>query len=149
MSKKSFKGGIDSLLGGGLSREERQQQELRRTAEAIQSTTKPTSIAPAQQQEETPAAAEAVADTLIPLADKKRGRPRTNYREIEKSSQEGCRESETRATFIVNEADLERIKAVAYWERIQIKDAINAALREYIERYEAKNGPLQPKPEKR
>jgi hypothetical protein len=38
---------------------------------------------------------------------------------------------------------------MAYWERRQIKDAINAALREYIARYEAKNGPVQPKPEKR
>ena len=149
MTKKSFKGGIDSLLGGGLSREERQQQELRRSADAIKSNLTAPSIAPVQPQEDKPAAAEAGADTLIPVADKKRGRPRTNYREIEKSSQEGCKESETRATFIVNEADLERIKAVAYWERIQIKDAINSALREYIERYEAKNGPLQPKPEKR
>ena len=119
MTKKSFKGGLDSLLGGGPS------------------------------QEKPPAAAESVENTSIQRVAKKRGRPRTNNREIEKTSQEGCKEAETRATFIVNEGDLERIKAVAYWDRVQIKDAINAALREYIERYEAKNGPLQPKPENR
>jgi len=142
MGKKNFRGGLDSLLGGGLTREERQQQELRRSAGAIKTTITAPSIAPVQQQQDTPAAAEAVAD-------KKRGRPRTNYREIEKSSQEGCKAAETRATFIVHEADLEQIKALAYWERLQIKDVINAALREYLERYWAKKGPIEPKPEKR
>jgi hypothetical protein len=130
MSKKSFPG-IDSLLGGGATRQPEQATE-RATVRvgALVDAAKPTI-------EEKPAVA------------KKRGRPQTNFRDIDKSSQEGCKESETRATFIVNEADLERIKAMAYWERIQIKDAINAALREYIARYEAKNGPVQPKPEKR
>ena len=141
MGKKNFRGGLDSLLGGGLTREERQQQELRRSAGAIKTTITAPSIAPVQQQQDKPAT-EAVAD-------KKRGRPRTNYREIEKSSQEGCKAAETRATFIVHEADLEQIKALAYWERLQIKDVINAALREYLERYWAKKGPIEPKPEKR
>jgi hypothetical protein len=76
----------------------------------------------------------------------KRGRPRTNLREIEKSSQEGCKEAETRATFIVNEQDLEKIKAVAYWERQSIKDVISAALRAYIEKYENKAGEVKPVP---
>ena len=141
MGKKNFRGGLDSLLGGGLTREERQQQELRRSAGAIKSAITAPSIAPVQQQQDKP--------TTEAGADKKRGRPRTNYREIEKSSQEGCKAAETRATFIVHEADLEQIKALAYWERLQIKDVINAALREYLERYWAKKGPIEPKPEKR
>jgi hypothetical protein len=74
----------------------------------------------------------------------KRGRPKTNFRETEKSSQEGCKEAETRATFIVNEADLEKIKAVAYWERLPIKEVIGAAIRGYVEKYEAKNGAVKP-----
>lgn len=141
MGKKNFRGGLDSLLGGGLTREERQQQELRRSAGAIKTTITAPSIAPVQQQQDKP--------TTEAVADKKRGRPRTNYRDIEKSSQEGCKAAETRATFIVHEADLEQIKALAYWERLQIKDVINAALREYLERYWAKKGPIEPKPEKR
>jgi hypothetical protein len=83
------------------------------------------------------------------LADKaKRGRPKTNLREIEKSSQEGCKPTETRATFIVNEEELAKIKALAYWERLQIKDVISAALREYVERYEKQSGELKPVPKR-
>lgn len=48
----------------------------------------------------------------------KRGRPKTQTKEITKSSQEGTKENETRATFIVKEDLLEKLKAVAYWERV-------------------------------
>jgi hypothetical protein len=73
----------------------------------------------------------------------KRGRPRTNFRDIAKSSEEGCKEEETRATFIVNEQSLEKIKAVAYWERQSIKDVIAEALRVYIQEYEQRTGPIK------
>lgn len=127
MSKKSFRGGLDSLLSGGATRkEESATTRVGAPTEAAKPSVEAKVVEP-----------------------KKRGRPRTNFRDVEKSSQEGCKEAETRATFIVSEADLERIKAMAYWERVQIKDIVNAALREYIKRHEAKNGPLQPKPEKR
>jgi hypothetical protein len=68
---------------------------------------------------------------------------------IKTTSQEGCQEAETRATFIVSEVTLERIKALAYWNRMKIKDIVNEALRDYLNPYEAKNGPIQPKPGKR
>ena len=83
-----------------------------------------------------------------PSIQAKRGRPKTNFREIEKSSQEGCKEAETRATFIVSEADLEKVKAVAYWERLQIKDVIGAALRDYVTQYEKRAGGLKPIPKR-
>lgn len=76
----------------------------------------------------------------------KRGRPVTQTKEITKSSQEGTRENETRATFIVNEALLDKLKAIAYWDRVLIKDVVNTALAETVERYEKKNGQLKPKP---
>ena len=41
----------------------------------------------------------------------KRGRPVTQTKEITKSSKEGTKENETRATFIVNEELLEKLKA--------------------------------------
>ena len=41
----------------------------------------------------------------------KRGRSATSTREITKSSQEGTKENETRATFIVNEELLEKLKS--------------------------------------
>jgi len=99
MSKKNFKGGLNSLLG---------------------------------EQKEQP----------------QRGRPVTQTKEITKSSQEGTKEHETRATFIVNEELLEKLKAIAYWDRILIKDVINIALEGAIAKYEKKNGEIQPIPKK-
>lgn len=75
----------------------------------------------------------------------KRGRPGSQTKEITKSSQEGTKENETRATFIVNEELLEKIKAIAYWERELIKDIINKALQETVDNYEKKHGKIIPK----
>jgi hypothetical protein len=78
----------------------------------------------------------------------KRGRPVTQTKEITKSSQEGTKENETRATFIINEELLEKLKAIAYWDRVLIKDVINASLVETVARYEKKNGAIKPIPKK-
>ena len=60
------------------------------------------------------------------------GRPKTQTKEITKSSQEGTKENEVRATFIVNEEILEKLKAIAYWERELIKEVVNRALEDYV-----------------
>ena len=78
----------------------------------------------------------------------KRGRPVTQTKEITKSSQEGTKEKETRATFIVNEELLDKLKAIAYWDRVLIKDVVNTALRETVAKYEKKNGEIKPIPKK-
>ena len=78
----------------------------------------------------------------------KKGRPITQTKEITKSSQEGTKENETRATFIVNEELLEKLKAVAYWERRMIKEVIASALEETVDKYEKKNGPVKLIPKK-
>ena len=78
----------------------------------------------------------------------KRGRPVTQTKEITKSSQEGTKEKETRATFIVNEELLDKLKAIAYWDRVLIKDVVNTALQETIAKYEKKNGEIKPIPKK-
>lgn len=78
----------------------------------------------------------------------KRGRPVTQTKEITKSSQEGTKEKETRATFIVNEDLLEKLKAIAYWDRALIKDVVNTALQEIVAKYEKKNGDIKPIPKK-
>ena len=72
-------------------------------------------------------------------AKAKVGRPVTQTKEITKSSQEGTKENETRATFIVNEELLEKLKAIAYWDRVLVKDVLNTALQEYV-------GKKKPKP---
>lgn len=78
----------------------------------------------------------------------RRGRPATQTKEITKSSQEGTKENETRATFILNEELLEKVKAIAYWDRLLIKEVIDTALREAVESYEDKNGEIKPIPKK-
>ena len=78
----------------------------------------------------------------------KRGRPVTQTKEITKSSQEGTKENETRATFIINEELLEKLKAIAYWERLLIKDVVNTALQDTIAKYEKKSGEIKAIPKK-
>ncbi len=81
-------------------------------------------------------------------AKKKVGRPVTQFKEITKSSQEGTKENETRATFIINEELLDKLKAIAYWDRVLIKDVINTALQEAVAKYEKKSGAIKPIPKK-
>jgi hypothetical protein len=76
------------------------------------------------------------------------GRPKTQFKEITKSSQEGTKENETRATFIVKEDLLDKLKAIAYWDRVLIKEVINSALKEAIDKHEKKNGAIKPIPKK-
>lgn len=102
MAKKSFSGGLNSLLGDN------------------------------KQSEAVPVAVE----------------PKAVKKEITKTSQIGTKEKETRATFIVNEDLLEKMKSLAYWDRILIKDIINQALEEHITRYEKKNGEIKAIPKK-
>lgn len=78
----------------------------------------------------------------------KRGRPVTQTKEITKSSQEGTKENETRATFIINEELLDKLKAIAYWDRVLIKDVLNSALQDAVDKYEKKNGNIKPIPKK-
>ena len=50
---------------------------------------------------------------------------------------------EIRATFIVKEHNIEKLKAIAYWERAKIKDILNQALSNYIEAYEKEKGHIK------
>ena len=102
MAKKSFSGGLNSLLG----------------------------------------------DTKQPEQAAEQSEPKAAKKEITKTSQIGTKEKETRATFIVNEDLLEKMKSLAYWDRVLIKDIINQALEEHIARYEKKNGEIKAMPKK-
>jgi hypothetical protein len=76
------------------------------------------------------------------------GRPKTQFKEITKSSQEGTKENETRATFIVKEELLDKLKAMAYWDRVLIKEVINKALQEAVDKHEKKSGEIKSIPKK-
>jgi hypothetical protein len=60
------------------------------------------------------------------------GGTRRNSRVITTASQEGLPDGWIRATFIVQEHQLAQIKALAYWERKQIKEVITEALSAYL-----------------
>jgi len=79
----------------------------------------------------------------------KRGRPVTQTKELTKSSQEGTKENETRATFIINEELLDKLKAIAYWDRKLIKEVVDTALQDIVSKYEKKNGAIKPIPTKK
>lgn len=61
------------------------------------------------------------------------GRPQTLKRDYEKSSQEGLPENWTRATFIVREDLLEKMKDLAYTDRRTLKEIINEMMEQYLE----------------
>ena len=62
------------------------------------------------------------------------------------SVQRGLKVGETRATFIVKEDALEKIKAIAYWDRQNIKDIVQIAIDAYIKQYENAKGAVPPIP---
>jgi len=49
-----------------------------------------------------------------------------------KSSEKGLRDGWTRNTFILRIDYLEKIKALAYWERKKVKDVVDEALGSYL-----------------
>ena len=74
-------------------------------------------------------------------ARSKAGRPKTQFKEVIKSSQQGTLQNETRATFIVNEELLDKLKAIAYWDRELIKNVLNTAIQDYVDKKKPKPRP--------
>lgn len=69
--------------------------------------------------------------TIIPLAGQNK-------------SKAGLKNEDIRATFIVNEEKLNKIKAISFWERTSIKNAVNYAFELLITKYEKANGAVKP-----
>jgi hypothetical protein len=76
----------------------------------------------------------------------KRGRPATQTKEITKSSEEGTKENEIRATFIITKPLLAKVKGMAYWDRLKIKEVVEMALWEAVSKWEAEKGKVTPIP---
>lgn len=76
---------------------------------------------------------EEVVEKPVNSQEQKRpiGRPKTHTHAITNTSQKGTKEGETRATFILNEKSLERLKALSYWKRKTIKHVLHEALDAY------------------
>jgi hypothetical protein len=81
-------------------------------------------------------------------AKPKIGRPKSNFKEIRNTTEIGTKENESRTTFILNNDLQEKIKAIAYWDRLTIKDVVNSALLEAVAKWQKKNGEVKPIPKK-
>jgi hypothetical protein len=81
---------------------------------------------------------------------KKPGRPKTSTKVITHGNtpEDGTKEGERRATYIVSKEQIEKIEDIAYWERKMIKEIIEEALGNYISIFEKKHGKIKPKPKK-
>lgn len=53
------------------------------------------------------------------------------------------RHGEVRTTFVCNYEYLEKLKAIAYWDRLNIKEVYNEAIESYINTYENLNGEIK------
>jgi hypothetical protein len=56
----------------------------------------------------------------------------------------GTLPGEKRKGYIVNSELANKIDAIAFWDRIKIKDVINAALTDYVNKWVKKNGTVKP-----
>ena len=128
MSKKNFTGGLSSLLGEQVEKPKKAKNYIEDESVFFDLSNEDK----AKREKE----------------KRKVGRPQTVFKTITKSSQEGTKENETRATFIVDEALLDKLKAIAYWDRVLIKEVINSALQDVVAKYEKKNGTVKPIPKK-
>jgi hypothetical protein len=81
---------------------------------------------------------------------KRRGRPPLYPgRVANNSSEDGLPEGEIRATLILHKAAVEQMKAIAYWDRVLIRDVFQDAVDKHIQDYIKKHGKLEPIPQKK
>lgn len=99
MSKKSFAGGLDSLLSSSSDVEEISEKASKKSKK------------------------EQIQETITSTAEK----------EIEAA------DPVTRYTFFVKKANLEKIQALAWWERRLVKDIANEAIDVYLESKDTKH----------
>ena len=88
--------------------------------------------------QEQPAPVAIASSAAAPVAEtgkRGRGRPKVDLGS-----------DETRATVIVTSDTMEKLRLIAYWERMLIKEVMTEGLTDYVNAYEKKNGPLQPIP---
>lgn len=60
-----------------------------------------------------------------------------------------AKQDDIRATYILNRDLVEKVKAIAYWDRKDIKEVANEVFTDYISKYEKKNGEIKPIPTKK
>ena len=128
MAKKSFKENAQQSLGGlnaiirNTSREAAPPEE---------------EVPVSEPQEEAEADAPAAE---VQASPRSRRRPKPKPKE-RPASELGCKEGETRKTFIIHKDLAEKMLDIAYWEPGKLKDHVNAALEAYAKKHWTKKRP--------
>ena len=117
MAKKSFAKGLDLLLGGA--------------PEYPDPTTQPS-------QEDTRPIEELIEEHQAHKETRGRKRIHPEGKDLNLG--------EVRKTFIMSEALVNKLNWMSYWERKKMKTIADEMAQEYIDRYEAKHGPIKPAP---
>ena len=68
------------------------------------------------------------------------GRPRNRRTS---TSQQGLRDGLTRMTFIVSQEKQDKLKYISFFERLSIREILDEAIEDYINKYEQVVGPIQ------
>lgn len=68
------------------------------------------------------------------------GRPRTKRTS---TSQQGLRDGLTRMTFIVSQEHQDKLKYISYNERLSIREILDEAIEDYLNKYEEQAGPIR------
>ncbi|MDN3657962.1 hypothetical protein QWZ08_20075 [Ferruginibacter paludis] len=73
------------------------------------------------------------------------GRPKRKDKDNTKapSVERGTIPGDKRKTYIVKTETADKVDAIAYWDRISIKDVVGEAFENHIDAWEKKNGPLK------
>lgn len=79
-------------------------------------------------------------------AKKGPGRPRTRTHSPVKAAARGTKEGEERYIIILKSDSIEKMKTVAFWDRLAIKEVFEQAIADRVAKYEKKNGPLKSRP---
>ena len=68
------------------------------------------------------------------------GRPRNRRTS---TSQQGLRDGLTRMTFIVSQEHQDKLKYISYNERLSIREILDEAIEDYLNKYEEQAGPIR------
>ncbi|RMG75337.1 MAG: hypothetical protein D6722_01250 [Bacteroidetes bacterium] len=124
MAKKSFKENAQQSLGGLNA--------------IIRNTTQTGLEKPEGPELREGAAEEKPVKKERPQQTRSRSKPRPEARP---ASEAGCKEGETRKTFIIQKDLAEQMLDIAYWEPGKLKDHVNAALAAYAKKHWTKKRP--------
>lgn len=71
------------------------------------------------------------------------GRPKTRLHDPERAAAKGTKEGEEKYIIIGKTVLIDKMKDIAYWDRLAIKEVFEEAMVDRVKKYEKKRGPLK------